>query len=498
MVIELGILFSAVITAIKYREKFFEPNFYDFIVSAITELNESYPKITIDILTKFFSDKEVIGQIDTYRKKGKGLNFIELCSKFSNICNENHIEIDSEKFLAGFVTKLEIKLTSNPSVVEKIKMRYLQKISTNTELIQKGVDEIKDLLAKEIPKLRKDGIGPEIIPNEKSEIANGKNLETGYNLDKIMELIVTYNIPAKNIKPQIMDLLRVSSFYHQTNQPQKGLVVVEKILEIEPNNIIALVNKGVFLHMMKKYDESLKFHDLALASDPTFVPALFNKAISLSELERYGESRECFDKIIKKNPKDIPALLGKGVLLEDKLQLPIDAMECYDIILSIDPLNLGALHNKAVILKSLKKYDDALLCYENVLKKYPYDSTALAFKGYMFATRNDPENALKYLQQALDIEPNDIISLANKATALRKLGRYVESESTLDTVLTLNPNFPQAIFEKACVNSFQGKIEDSYNFLKKAITLNPNYKKTAIHEFHGDVLKDSRFQNLLS
>ncbi len=292
-------------------------------------------------------------------------------------------------------------------------------------------------------------------------------------------------------------MLSISSYYHETNQPEKCLVFLEKILEKSPDNLLALTNKGIILHILKKNDQALECYEKVLEINGDFTPALLNKAILHFESNESEESKNLLEKIIDLEPQNMLALLTKGVLIFEKFNKPFEAIQCYDSILSIDPFNFGALHNKSVVLKSLNKLDEALLCYEKILEKNPNDETALAFKGYMIAVKGEHEKALNYFNKSLSSQPNNMITLVNKAVSLRHLKRYDEADAVLDSAMVIDAKYPSCIFEKACVRSFQGKINDALDFLKQAIDLNPKFRKLALKHLDKKTVNDPRFQKII-
>jgi len=501
-----SILFGIAGLALQNKDKIQSPNLNKAIVESISKFEEKYPNFPSNLLVDFLSDENISLILNNF-KKNKKLDYQEIKLKFLEFCGKKHDHCDEilDFYLSIFEKSInQNELTSEKTydIVKDLDMKIdsvkddTAQIKEDTNVIIKTVDSLKNLISHETKSLTFDGISPEINPNNKINLSKEKQLEHNHQLDQIINLIATYSIPSQNLPASIIELMKMSSYYHDTNQPEKSIIFIDKILERDPDNVYALTNKGIILHMQKKDDTALFYYDKSLDINPNFCPSLVNKAILLSDLGEYEIARRLCDKVINLEPKNIVALLAKGVLLDEKFHLPLDALQCYDDILSFDPFNFGSLHNKTGILKSLKRYDDALVCYEKILEKNPNDETALAFKGYMLSIKGDSEKSLEYYNKSLAIKPNDIPTLLNKATNLRDLKRYDESIVVLETALIIDPNYPHTLFIKASVLSFQGNNDDALKLLKQSIDLDSKYKLLAHTQMHEDLKQDPRFQKI--
>jgi tetratricopeptide (TPR) repeat protein len=79
--------------------------------------------------------------------------------------------------------------------------------------------------------------------------------------------------------------------------------------------------------------------------------ALNNNGARLVEIGQYQEALKCFDKIIEIDPKDAAAWHNKGVILE-KLRKHREALDFYDKALYLDPKFALAKKDGKIILES--------------------------------------------------------------------------------------------------------------------------------------------------
>ena len=83
-------------------------------------------------------------------------------------------------------------------------------------------------------------------------------------------------------------LLWLEAKTHFSNKEYaQAIEPIDKILEIDPTDINALLNKGAALYFLKKYPEALACFDAILEIDPQSTNALKNKAGALYNLGRF-------------------------------------------------------------------------------------------------------------------------------------------------------------------------------------------------------------------
>jgi tetratricopeptide (TPR) repeat protein len=85
------------------------------------------------------------------------------------------------------------------------------------------------------------------------------------------------------------------------------------VLEVQPENIDALINKGNLSFFQKNYLETLKFLDKAIEINPEHSILWANNAEALEEMGTYNEAITCFEKVIEIFLNVIPVLRQKKI-----------------------------------------------------------------------------------------------------------------------------------------------------------------------------------------
>jgi len=134
-------------------------------------------------------------------------------------------------------------------------------------------------------------------------------------------------------------------------------------LETDPMSIKTLYQKEFAFHRLKDYEGDIKYQDKILRIEPTNIMVYMDKSNNLRRLGRYPEALECINKALEINDKDASAAYFKGnILLKQsvgekdettKHSLIVKAIEWFDTTLRIDPNYAPAWASKGSALHDL-------------------------------------------------------------------------------------------------------------------------------------------------
>jgi tetratricopeptide (TPR) repeat protein len=74
------------------------------------------------------------------------------------------------------------------------------------------------------------------------------------------------------------------------------------------------MNRAYIMMINKRYHEAIEVYDHILERDPNNVEALIRKGIALHSLGRFDEAISAYDKVLKINRDDVRGCIGKVVL----------------------------------------------------------------------------------------------------------------------------------------------------------------------------------------
>ena len=139
----------------------------------------------------------------------------------------------------------------------------------------------------------------------------------------------------------IVSLIVLTSFTEVTAQEDISLSLGKDVKDWHAI-AAALISEG-------RHEESIKYYDRILEINPEDQRALLNKGSVLLELDRYEDSIKQYDKILEINPDNVKALVSKGMALSF-LQQYDEALFVIDKALSMEPDNKIVREKKANFL----------------------------------------------------------------------------------------------------------------------------------------------------
>jgi cytochrome c-type biogenesis protein CcmH/NrfG len=172
----------------------------------------------------------------------------------------------------------------------------------------------------------------------------------GQYSDAVDSLNKVLQIEPNNVTVQF---LKGSSLYEQEKYSD-AVDSLNKVLQIEPNNVTAQYLKGSSLYKEAKYSDAVNSFDTVINIDTNNTDALLYKGLSLYNLEKYNDAISEFNRVRLVQPTNINALFYKGLSLYN-LERYNEAVAYYDRILEIDPNNINATKEKEIIQQQIQK-----------------------------------------------------------------------------------------------------------------------------------------------
>ena len=198
---------------------------------------------------------------------------------------------------------------------------------------------------------------------------------------------------------------------------------IDKVLQIEPDNLYALTNKGLVLAQFGRQQEALEYYDRALSIDANYTLALLNRGATLGELGRYEEAIEYFDEALVQESRAMTE-----TAIADITQTLTNEAEGYMIWIT-NSGDRSKLHYVSVFLTSKTAID------------------VEANKGIALFHQGKYQEAIDIFDIVLANDDKHIDSLYHKAQSLAKLGFLEEANQYKNLVYQINPNYKAGFIE---------------------------------------------------
>ena len=226
---------------------------------------------------------------------------------------------------------------------------------------------------------------------------------------------------------------------------QEALQAYDTLLQENPGNMTALIDKGNVLTKLQQPQKALIAYELAIANNPDSHLAWLNKGNVLFALQQYQRALESFDRALKISPESYITWHNRGSLLRDGLKDYPKAIESYDKAIDLNPIFYHAWRDRGLALSQSGEQYLALESFKTALEIKPNDYKSWIGRGIALSTLNQMSQAIAAFDKAESIQPKDPFVLINKAAALEKNGSTQEACNTYKKLTTINPSFTPAI-----------------------------------------------------
>jgi len=232
-------------------------------------------------------------------------------------------------------------------------------------------------------------------------------------------------------QPVALHLLGVIA--HQVGKNEIAVDFITKALAIRPDYVEAHSNLGNTLKALGRLDEAVASYNKAIAIKPDYAEAHSNNGAALQELGKFNEAAESFSKAIAIKPGYADAYSNLGLALQELGNLE-GAVTHHIKALTIKPDYADAHYNLGNALKDLGKFDEAVVSFGRSLEiapKNPKTSIALSHILYAISIK-DLDRAQELALHFIEAFPKDNI-LKRGVSGITKIVNYSANSERLYT-----------------------------------------------------------------
>ena len=300
----------------------------------------------------------------------------------------------------------------------------------------------------------------------------------------------------------------------------KAFVIFERSLKIDPNNTITLDSYGQALAKSGNYEKAFEIFEQALQINSTNTTVLNSYGQALAKSGNYEKAFGIFEQSLQINPDNTTTLnsYGQALVKSGKYEKAFGIFEQY---LKIKPNNTRVLTSYGKALADTRNYEKAFEIFEQSLQINPNNRITLTSYGQGLAESGNYEKAFEIFERSLQIEPNNIITLNSHGQVLTKSKKYEKAYEIFERSLQIEPNniitlnsYGQALtksgnYKKVC-EIFEKSLQLQPNDIKtltsygQALTELGNYEKAceifeqSLQLQHDDIITIARYCNTLT
>jgi tetratricopeptide (TPR) repeat protein len=278
-------------------------------------------------------------------------------------------------------------------------------------------------------------------------------------------------VPARLPLP---DTLRQALALHQRGQLAQAQRKYEEILDIQPRHFDALNLLGVIALQKRDHAAALALLDRAIEIDPNNAVVHFNRGVVLQQLNRPEESLASYDRAVAIKPDYAECLCNRGLVLT-QLRRWDAALASYDLAVAASPKFAQAHFNRGVVLEELERWDDALAAYERAVSLDAGFAEGYCNRGLVLARLDRWEAALASYDKAIAIKPQFAAAHFNRGLVLSKLEQGGPALASFNRAIALKADFAEAYYNRGLVLAHLKQVDASLSSYDRAIELRPGY-----------------------
>ncbi len=261
-------------------------------------------------------------------------------------------------------------------------------------------------------------------------------------------------------------------------EPEKAISMLEKAIEIDPENDSAHLGLAQAYQDLGKNDMSYEQYQIVLKNVPNLNTVRLDYANLLADMNKNTEAIEQYNMYIKAFPNDAKGYIAIADVYrnlknyekaienyqialskDDNVEVKKSLANCfhsvknyekaltyYDEILEVQPNDFNIKFNKALALHGLKHYEDAIALYKELLsvknERTIKDNlnNALVSRGHELVDVEDYSEAISYFKQGIKGGYSDGYVYYGLARAYRATGDNTKASENYEKAISINPD----------------------------------------------------------
>lgn len=174
------------------------------------------------------------------------------------------------------------------------------------------------------------------LPSDGKIITIGELLRSSKSIKKLDDRSILIQDSVNTLHSKSVELSKRALHLCEQELYNEAIHLFDEALDIEPNNLEALYNKGRALISLSRYPESLDCCQKVAAIDPDYPDVFTMMGNCLNLLSRYGGAIGAYNQAVKRNKADFRAWYNKAHC-EEKRELYEEAIKSYKHFISNAP-----------------------------------------------------------------------------------------------------------------------------------------------------------------
>ncbi len=235
-------------------------------------------------------------------------------------------------------------------------------------------------------------------------------------------------------------LIAAADIYFFTGKVSRTKQLLERAVEVNPENIDCLLRLAQLHHYLTNYDEEIALLDKALQIDVHNAQAYFMKGMLFKEKGDTVKAISSMQTAVEQDPDHYNAYIQLGLLNAAKKN-PL-AESYYLNAIKINPASQEAMYNLGMFYQETNNYNAAIETYTTLLKANPHHFDAHFNLGMIHTIKLDVvDEGLKNFNLAIEDDPKDPRGYYGRGFCFEKKGDVNNAIADYKMALTVDPTY---------------------------------------------------------
>ena len=297
-------------------------------------------------------------------------------------------------------------------------------------------------------------------------------------VSQLLDQITNWWSASSRTSPDEADKASHQAYLEALSFQSQGLLpeakeACERILEVQPNNAIALNLLGVLAGQNGDLDHAVRWFQRSLQIDPHNAESHNNLGYALQILKQHDKAIESYDKALDIAPGFAAAYFNRGNAHWEVGELDA-AQHDYELALAANPDYAEAHCYLGKTLAARGRHEAATESYERAIALNPDYAEAHENLGHALLSLRGFEAAIQHYGRAAVLAPAGYLQRINLGIALYELRRYEEAVISFDEAIRIKPECADGYVGRANALYHLKRYEAAATDFSRAYEINPD------------------------
>ncbi len=278
-----------------------------------------------------------------------------------------------------------------------------------------------------------------ISPKDRQEFVQARQTYNQGDYEKAVAQLSDYIYKTQNIKRREARAYRLLGLaYEKLNMPGKALETYKEALTFHEKDIPLLLSAAELYHRTDLTDQSIDLYNRVLKIEPNNLLALSGQAENYIDMGFYSKARQYYDRFFELDPQAPAINRARYAYTFSKQRNYADALIHITMAKMEEPSQADYWLLSARAYKGLDMSQDALADLDIAIFLAPQRTELKIIKAMWLYQENQFDSSLALVRQLLEQEPENELALFVQYLNLMKTGQRKQGLKSLQKIKDLN------------------------------------------------------------